>query len=255
MAKKKLVGWDYGRGLSPNKWKRHPDYDKKATGKKQSPINIVPATARPNPALQPLDLRYKDVGLDNFFFQSLHLEIEVQPEDGGGIGLGPDGEIHTLRQFHLHTPAEHTIGGKYRELELHIVHNAPKGSDYTFLVVGIFFTAKGTVENPFLAHLITKLPSLRVPEPKEALLVARAPETVNVSAAYPADPSYYSYAGSLTTIPCSENVRFCLMKESINVPQAQIEKFAWYVPGGNNRPLQPAHGRKVEQYTVKRSRR
>ena len=52
------------------------------------------------------------------------------------------------------------------------------------------------------------------------------------------------YDGSLTTPPCSEGVTWIVMSEPIQLSAEQIGAFRRIVDG-NNRPVQPLHGRPV----------
>ena len=50
-----------------------------------------------------------------------------------------------------------------------------------------------------------------------------------------------------TTPPCSEGVRWLVMKQPVQVSQAQIDAFKAAMHHPNNRPVQPLHGRLVLQ--------
>jgi carbonic anhydrase len=60
----------------------------------------------------------------------------------------------------------------------------------------------------------------------------------------PASKQYYTYAGSLTTVPFSEGLDWYVFKEPIHVSQAQIDAFTAKFHH-NARPLQHLVGRKV----------
>ena len=62
----------------------------------------------------------------------------------------------------------------------------------------------------------------------------------------PAERGYFSFIGSLTTPPCSEGVRWQVLKQPVEVSKAQIAAFRKLYPM-NARPVQPVNGRKVEQ--------
>mmetsp|Transcript_26390 Transcript_26390/g.23320 ORF Transcript_26390/g.23320 Transcript_26390/m.23320 type:complete len:171 (+) Transcript_26390:132-644(+) len=62
-------------------------------------------------------------------------------------------------QFHFHAPSEHTINGKYADLELHIVHKDDGKHDSTnekrkFAVFGVFFNVDENAKpHPFIDAL------------------------------------------------------------------------------------------------------
>jgi carbonic anhydrase len=58
---------------------------------------------------------------------------------------------------------------------------------------------------------------------------------------------YYRFNGSLTTPPCSEGVRWLVMKAPVPASREQIEAFAHVIHHANNRPIQPVNARPVLQ--------
>jgi len=54
----------------------------------------------------------------------------------------------------------------------------------------------------------------------------------------------YRYDGSLTTPPCSEGVKWMVLKTPIQLSAEQIGRFTAIVKG-NNRPVQPLHHRVI----------
>ena len=59
---------------------------------------------------------------------------------------------------------------------------------------------------------------------------------------------YYSFAGSLTTPPCSEGVQWMVLKEPVKLGPQQIKAFR-QLYNANARPLQPLNGRVVKEST------
>jgi carbonic anhydrase len=62
----------------------------------------------------------------------------------------------------------------------------------------------------------------------------------------PKQQGYYSFEGSLTTPPCSEHVRWFVLKTPVQASSGQIVQFAARYPD-NARPTQPLNGRTLEQ--------
>jgi carbonic anhydrase len=60
----------------------------------------------------------------------------------------------------------------------------------------------------------------------------------------PAERAYYAFAGSLTTPPCSEEVRWQVLKTPVEVSAGQLAAFR-KLYAMNARPVQPLNDRKV----------
>lgn len=243
-------GWDYGHDLPPNRWSEaFPD----AGGSNQSPVEFYRDAATPDPNLGDVIPAYVDdatlIGaLKGFFFENLHFEIEIDPKkDAGGIRLGQD--IHKLVKFHFHTPAEHPIDGQQASMEVHIVHASPvQGSKGT--VIGLM-VQEGAHDSPIIAFFLSRLPSMvfvGLPEAEMARDSSTIAPPHSLNDGFPSVRSYFHYVGSLTTPPCTEGYNFYILDQPITATRQTIEKFAKYVPGGNNRPTQALNGRTVGYY-------
>jgi carbonic anhydrase len=62
----------------------------------------------------------------------------------------------------------------------------------------------------------------------------------------PRDFAYYRYMGSQTAPPCTEGVRWFVLKTALQVSPAQIRAFAEIYPH-DVRPIQPLNGRVVQE--------
>ena len=69
--------------------------------------------------------------------------------------------------------------------------------------------------------------------------------TINASNFLPANSSYYAYEGSLTTPPCSEGVKWIVLKNPMTASQAQIDAFT-KIFQVNARPVQDVNSRTVQ---------
>jgi carbonic anhydrase len=62
----------------------------------------------------------------------------------------------------------------------------------------------------------------------------------------PHDTGYFLYTGSLSAPPCTEAVKWFVLKTPVEISAAQIQQFAKLYPR-NARPLQPLNGRAVQE--------
>src|SRR5262249_34486937 len=69
--------------------------------------------------------------------------------------------------------------------------------------------------------------------------------SINAARLVPANHAYYTFAGSLTTPPCSEGVTWFVLVNPMQLSEAQVARFG-KVYSGNARPVQPLNGRTVK---------
>lgn len=146
------------------------------------------------------------------------------------------GTDYELQQFHFHYPAEHTINGLAFQMELHLVH---WHEDAGYLVVAVMMACGGTA-HPGYETLWAHLPGG---------LDADNHDLFNPLGLLPRNHhSHFTYSGSLTTPPCTENVRWVILEQPVALSQAQLDTFgALYT--GNNRPLQNLNGRIIRHHS------
>lgn len=144
-----------------------------------------------------------------------------------------NGKTYTLKQFHFHTPSEHTFKGKHFPMEAHFVHQAEDG---TLAVIGSVF--KPGKNNPALSALIAK--KLKAGESVDL-------KNLNIQALLPKDSKSFQLKGSLTTPPCSENVTWVVLKTPVQADAAQFKAMRDIIGGENNRPVQPLNDREVNE--------
>ena len=140
--------------------------------------------------------------------------VEVEHEEGSSLAVGAD-EWEVL-QFHFHAASEHTVDAENERMEMHIVH---RGADGELAVLGAFI--EEGMFNLGLEPVFANLPR----DEGEPTLVAG--QTVNLSAILPMDLSAWRYNGSLTTPPCSEGVRWHVLKNthsSLGLADSAIRK-------------------------------
>jgi carbonic anhydrase len=196
-------------------------------GQEQSPIDIVTRSAEKSADAKPIKFAYAAGAAE--VVNNGHT-IQVNLPAGGTVSLG--GTEYKLLQFHFHTPSEEKFDGKSYPLVAHLVHRDAQGH---LAVVAVLF--KVGHENAALKPVFAHLP-------------AKEGQTVKIDGAFdaaqllPAARGYYAFAGSLTTPPCSEDVRWQVLKTPVELSSAQLASFR-KLYAMNARPVQPLNGRKV----------
>jgi len=219
--------WSYDGAHGPAQWgKLKPEYAVCKTGKHQTPIDIRNAKSADLPAIEFSYARSPFRIIDNGH------SVQVTPEPGNFITVG--GWRYDLVQFHFHHPAEELIEGHPHPMVAHLVH---KDADGKLAVVAVLL--KSGQANPFFEALWKSMPSDVEQE--------HTPEgaVVDLNQLLPTKHGYYTFAGSLTTPPCSEDVTWFVLKTVVNISKAEIATFAAKYPH-NARPVQPLDGRMVQ---------
>ena len=67
---------------------------------------------------------------------------------------------------------------------------------------------------------------------------------INPATLLPANRAYFTYTGSLTTPPCSEDVRWIVLKSHSTLSKGEIATFAAHYPN-DARPVQNLNGREI----------
>lgn len=134
----------------------------------------------------------------------------------GNSTLSIGGTQYNLVQLHFHSPSEHRrwVNGTYANfdpVEMHLVHESSSGA---LAVIGVFITGSGNVNSEL--------------KTVEQNLGNGTSVDFNVPNVLPADTGAWTYDGSLTTPPCTEeqggaHVKWFVMKNPIKVDSTQID--------------------------------
>lgn len=217
---KHAVHWGYEGAMGPDRW--GDEFPTCAKGKSQSPLNIRGPFEK---ALFPIAPDYK-AGPLKVVNNGHTIQVNVPP----GSKLRIDSKPFELIQFHFHRPSEELVDGKPAAMVVHFVH---KNSDGRIAVLGVLL--KEGNANPGIKLLWQHAPQ------KEG---EAEPEGVNFNPGnlLPREYEFWSYEGSLTTPPCTEGVRFFILKSQVNIGKDQVEQFPFKK---NARPVQPQNGRAI----------
>jgi carbonic anhydrase len=220
--------WSYDGETGPNHWgDLNREYVSCKTGHHQSPINIGQTHKGDLPAIE---FDYKTAPLH--IIDNGHT-VMINYPPGSSIRVGD--KRFELKQFHFHLPSEEMIKGKKYAMTLHLVHEAEDGST---AVVAVLLQQGG--DNPLLDELWEDVPREK---DKEALLDS---VQINVTSLLPADRGYYTYAGSLTTPPCTEDVTWYVLKHPVAISAEEIREFS-KLYRHDARPIQPVYDRVVSE--------
>lgn len=193
------------------------------SGQMQSPIDISPADVQA--AQTPISLSVDPAAKATYVDDNGHT-VEVGLSGQSTL----DGRPFDMVQLHFHAPSEHTIGGEHAPMELHIVHKSQAGR---LAVVGVLL-AQGADNAAFGQVLDAVVPGERT----------QMDGDLDLSALLPATLSAYHYLGSLTTPPLTENVEWYVLGTPVEISAVQLAAFHTLYDG-NNRSIQPLHGRVI----------
>lgn len=218
--------WDYEH---PEKWGDIEVNKLCSAGKTQSPIDInkVVKPASEKTAIK-IDEHYK---AQDFKISNNGHSIVFDVEGKADSHILVNGNRYDLLQFHYHIPSEHTVMNTYYPLEIHFVH---KNADDKLAVVGLLVGSGN--HNANLQKLLIDLPK---DEKSHTKLTG-----FDIGALMPSDTTAYTYDGSLTTPPCSEQVQWILKSVPVSADGKQLATLS-KLYSGNNRPVQPQGSRQV----------
>jgi len=220
-------GFTYAEGLrGPTHWEGVCN-----TGHMQTPINITTAEKVPIPPLPPLEFSYKPAELDLVNDCNKYL-LKVRFPDN--LWLKVARKPYRLSEIDFHAPSENAVNGKRTPMSIEFIHLSPES---TFLIIEVPVVVGK--ENPVIKTLWEHIPG----GGKETVV---ASVKINPMDLLPQDRGFYRFPGSLTTPVCNEGVKWFLMKEPIEMSEAQIAKYKDYYHD-TARPLQPSNDRPVVQ--------
>lgn len=220
--------WGYSGAGGPAHWG-----DLKATfkacsaGRHQSPINLEATEAA---HVAPLKMHYKVSLID-----MVNNGHTIQANYGKGSYITLGNERYDLLQFHFHTPSEHRVAGRSFPMEIHFVHRNKRGQ---LAVVGVLVAAGDY--NLAAREIWDRLPA------RAHTKSANTRALMNARDLLPGDTRYFRYSGSLTTPPCSENVKWLVLQSPVRFSEGQIGKLHSII-GMNARPAQARNSRYLLQ--------
>jgi carbonic anhydrase len=215
-------------------------------GKEQSPIDLPHKLNAIDSAIAPLFL-YNNIGADNLDLKNMkdYLTfkkdkitlayqdnmLKILYEHIGKITTA-DGSTFIAKEIVFHTPAEHTIEGKRYDMEIQIIHHGVKEIGKQTTLSFLIEKTPG-IYNQFFDELnFFYLPNQVQPETvlEQLYLPKIFYEKTNESDEYNTTPdikpfSFYTYQGSLTFPPCSENTIVYVASKPIKLGSTALSLF------------------------------
>jgi carbonic anhydrase len=226
--------WSYDGVTGPEHWgELSPDYSACHFGLRQSPIDLVDATK---------------ISLENT------LKVDYRPvtaksmRDHAGLKvvLDPGCQVeyydqkNPLTEFHFKRPSEHLLSGRALEMEIQFMHQSGTAEP-----VGLSVFLRQGAENAGLAAILANLAET------EAKVFALNPfDLMPQLLQDEAELSFYTYAGSLATPPCTERMNWIVFKTPAEASPQQIRDFATYF-SKNARPVQKLNTRLLLEFDGK----
>lgn len=219
--------WAYRGTAGPRHWAGlSHDYKACGHGRVQSPVNIRKTEKVELPSL---DFQYSAVAAT--VVNDGHM-IRVDFPQGNHLNVGD--ERYELVQINFHSPSEEQINGKHKAMVAHFVH---RNADGKLVVVAVLLQTGR--HNEAFQPVFSNLPRGHKADPVQGV-------ELDLAAMLPDQRKYYTYEGSLTSPPCTEGVRWMVMKATVPVSKQQKADFRRWFPR-NVRPVQPLNGRLVQE--------
>ncbi|MBN8505595.1 MAG: carbonic anhydrase family protein [Burkholderiales bacterium] len=222
------VAWGYTGEGAPEHWgELAPENRLCAVGTRQSPIDLRDTL---KVDLEPIQFDYRDGG-----FTVLDTGHTIQLTLPPGNGLTVRQRRYELQQVLFRRPAEERINGRGFDMGVHLIHRDARGRTAIVAVL----LQQGEQDQPVVQKVWNHLPL-------EKLQPEQVPSGLNLADLLPHARGYFTFMGSLTTPPCSEDVLWMVMREPVTVSSQQLAVFTRLYPM-NARPIQPAAGRIVKE--------
>lgn len=228
-AAQTAADWDYYGKTGPLGWgKLDPAFKTCSDGHQQSPLDI--RNTRLNKSLQPIEFHYL-AGTETLENNGRTIVVHVNP----GSYIVANGTRYDLVQYEFRHPSEEAVKGRLTDMGVQFLH---KSADGKMAILAVRMTENQDAPNAILATLFARLP-------KKAGETLKINDLVNPGGLLPADRSYWTYMGSLTTPPCTEGVRWFVFQQPVTLSRTQLNNYVSLFRI-NTRPLQTPHGRQIE---------
>lgn len=218
---KKQVRWAYEGELGPENWGK--DFAMCGRGRSQSPVDIRTPFEKTKTSLM--------AAYQNGPLRIVNTGQTIQVNVAEGSKLRVDSMPYDLLYFQFRRPSEEFVDGKPAAMGVHFFHKNKEGKTAVLAVM-----LKEGNENPGIKQIWAHVPAKEGPE--------QVVDSVkfNPGNLLPRELDFWGYDGSLSAPPCTEGVKYFVLKTTVNIAREQIEQFPFKK---NTRPVQPLNSRQI----------
>jgi carbonic anhydrase len=126
-----------------------------------------------------------------------------------------DNETVYLKGWHIHAPADHSVGGDRSKAELHLVHVDAEGHEAAVMAIRL---DPGNFDSPFFSQLPKMIGFIN--------MGTIEPATLSLEPALQAVQffnEFWTYQGSLTSPPCHEGIRWFIARQILFTGVEQMQ--------------------------------
>ena len=220
--------WSYSGETGPDHWAElSEDYALCKSGRNQSPVNIdLKSTVSAEKG--GIKFNYGLIIPDRVVNTGNHIQVDVSM----GTDITVDGIEFELKHLKFHMPSENTLNDQHFPMEIQFVHESKK-KELAYISMMVVPGRQNRLLNKILEELPAKVG-------KSERLSANALKSIEMKKKF---DSYYRYNGSLTSPPCTEGVRWFIMKQNQSFSKEQYKAFEAAMKQDNNRPVQALNAR------------
>ena len=219
--------WSYEGELGPANWSKiNVDWAKCGVGNRQSPIDVRDG----------IKVNLEQISFDYHpsAFNEVNNGHTINVTVGSGNFITVGNETYELQSFHFHRPSEEKINGKGTEMVMHMVHRSAEGK----IAIIAVLLERGE------PHKLMQTIWDNLPLEKQQVVAPAI--VIDPLDALPAKREYFTYMGSLSEPPCTENVLWMVFKQPRQASPAQMALFSRLYPL-NARPVQATSGRMIKE--------
>jgi len=211
---------------------------------RQAPINISNTQESAQPPI--VFNRYNEnTNLVIYPHNPYNLKVDYKSSSHPAATISIGSTTFRLLEFHFHRPSEEAIDNRRFPMVLHLVHlkneaGCEPGKPGCVAAIAILIK-EGTPEQrttDLLNILFSHFPPPAGPQNVQINLEGLLPPNY-------VNAGYWSYGGSLTTPPCTDNITFYVLKPTLTFSATQIAEFERRYPTPNARDIQPLDGRPI----------